>query len=218
MFMKTMMIVFLVFLGDCGQAFSQESYRQTLAQLKVKKAKIALEKSPKEKTEQSSRLLFSALTKEVFPAWYGTSWDFNGTSNEPGKGEIACGYFVSTTLKHIGFNLNRYRLAQQASSVIVKELAGSSNTNRFTKAEKALEYISKHEKGLFVVGLDFHVGFLMAKGGEVYFIHSDYINGKVTKEPAATSVAFYSSNLFITGKITNNQSLMSKWLKGTKIY
>ncbi|MFT7592013.1 MAG: hypothetical protein ACI9UJ_001942, partial [bacterium] len=54
-----------------------------------------------------------ALVNSVFHFWYGTSWDFNGYTKTPNKGTVACGYFVSTTLKHIGFNVNRYKLAQQ---------------------------------------------------------------------------------------------------------
>ena len=66
-----------------------------------------------------SSVLFNSMIDSIFPAWMGTNWDFNGTSNVPKQGEIACGYFVSTTLKHVGFNLNRYKLAQQAASVVL---------------------------------------------------------------------------------------------------
>jgi hypothetical protein len=49
-------------------------------------------------------------------------WDYNGYTNTPKNGVIACGYFVSTTLKHFGFNLNRYDVAKKYSSSIVKTL------------------------------------------------------------------------------------------------
>jgi hypothetical protein len=68
---------------------------------------------------QAGQYLFSQLTGQLFPAWYGTPWAYEGISQVPGKGEIACGYFVSTTLKHADFKLNRYRLAQAYSLRIV---------------------------------------------------------------------------------------------------
>ena len=49
-----------------------------------------------------SESFYYVMTDSVFPHWMGTKWDFNGVSNVPGKGMIACGYFVSTTLKHVG--------------------------------------------------------------------------------------------------------------------
>lgn len=45
-----------------------------------------------------SRIIIDSL----MPCWYGTPWDFNGCTTEPGKGSIACGYFVSTVLRDAG--------------------------------------------------------------------------------------------------------------------
>ncbi len=48
----------------------------------------------------ASHYLYSKLLNDIVPHWYGTPWDFNGHTNIPNQGEIACGYFVSTTLRH----------------------------------------------------------------------------------------------------------------------
>src|SRR5690606_907796 len=53
------------------------------------------------------------LLNEIIPYWYGTEWDFEGHTAIPNEGKIACGYFVSTTLRDMGLNINRYKLAQQ---------------------------------------------------------------------------------------------------------
>jgi hypothetical protein len=55
----------------------------------------------------------SALINDIIPHWYGTVWDFNGHTENPRKGTIACGYFVSTTLTDAGFEIDRYKMAQQ---------------------------------------------------------------------------------------------------------
>lgn len=71
------------------------------------------------------------LLNKIIPHWYGTEWDFNGYTSIPNQGVIACGYFVSTTLEHIGIVINRYHLAQQAGLNEAKTLA-IIDSNYFT--------------------------------------------------------------------------------------
>ena len=69
-----------------------------------------------EKTEfldSVSEIFTKKLLSDIIPYWYGTEWDFNGYTSQPQKGKIACGYFVSTTLRDMGLNLNRYELAKK---------------------------------------------------------------------------------------------------------
>jgi hypothetical protein len=186
-------------------------YQEVLRNLKSQKASSI-------NNEVSSQLLFKTLVDSIFPAWYGTPWDFNGISNTPGKGEIACGYFVSTTLKHAGFNLNRYKLAQQASEIITKSVCGAEKTRYFHDIDDIINLLSLQNQGLYIVGLDYHVGFIVIENGGLYFVHSDFINNKVVREPLRTSEAFSSSQGFVLGEITHNQSLMKKWKSGTVIY
>src|SRR6478609_2933662 len=68
------------------------------------------------------RYFQQTLYQKMVPYWLGTTWDFNGYTAIPGQGTVACGYFVSTTLRHMGVNVNRYKLAQQYSHAIVKSL------------------------------------------------------------------------------------------------
>ena len=57
--------------------------------------------------------------------WVETKWDFNGVSRVSRQGSIACGYFVTTVLEDIGFKLNRIKLSQQASSVMIFNLCAN---------------------------------------------------------------------------------------------
>src|SRR5688572_11801089 len=50
--------------------------------------------------------LETCLRDSMFEYWYGTRWGFYGTTPKPRQGKIACGYFVTTTLKHLGLNIN----------------------------------------------------------------------------------------------------------------
>ena len=165
-----------------------------------------------------SSVLFNSMIDSIFPAWTGTNWGFNGTSNVPKQGEIACGYFVSTTLKHVGFNLNRYKLAQQAASVVIDVLCGKNKAYSTDKSTLINKLKAKKGNRLYVVGLDYHVGFIAVQNNEVYFIHSDYFKNKVVKEFAFKSQGFSATNSYVYGEIANNSSLLNKWKLKTKIY
>ena len=127
------------------------------------------QKIQKEKntTDSLSIFLEEVLVNNIFPYWYGTPWEFNGHTDVPNKGKIACGYFVSTTLKHLGFNLNRYKLAQQlpvheAKTISLGEPILEIDNDDF---EVCLEKIKTSlTEGIYFVGLEAsHVGFLLKR-------------------------------------------------------
>jgi hypothetical protein len=170
---------------------------------------------------EAGKYLHKNLVDTVFAYWYGTEWDFNGYTDKPGEGLVACGYFVSTPLKHCGFNLNRFKLAQQYSLEIVKRIScGDSlwsyrgiNSQQFLQRTKG-----KLKDGLYVVGLDNHVGFLLYEKGEVYFIHSSYFNPvAVVREKASESIALATSQVFVMCNISSNAKLIKKWIMGEEI-
>jgi len=161
----------------------------------------------------------AALTRWVevnaFPAWAGTPWDFSGTTQTPGEGQIACGYYVSTVLSHAGVKVARAPLAQQASEFIVKTLASTVEDFRGTPAE-AVQRVRARGEGLYVVGLDYHVGFLRVSGEQVDFCHSSYLGAKaVLCEPALTAPAFLSSR-YVLGEALSDQ-VVDAWLAGRPV-
>lgn len=82
--------------------------------LLINKLKIQLKK--KEISKRLISIIFKrCLVNEIIPFREGTIWSFEGYMSIPNKGEIACGYFVSITLKYFSVELNRYKLAQQSS-------------------------------------------------------------------------------------------------------
>lgn len=167
------------------------------------------------KTNNSGEDLEDYLLNKIIPHWYGTPWDFNGYTAIPNQGVIACGYFVSTTLLHVGININRYHLAQQGGTNEAKSLAIEDDNWRTMWGIDSLQTIMKrdYEDGLYFVGLDNHVGYLYMKNKELYFIHSNYIDDKVMLEKAQYSAAF-QSNVYVIAEITTNEELLAKWRKG----
>lgn len=170
--------------------------------------------------EESRRLFAASIDNRIFPFWYGTDWDFYGTTETPGAGKIACGYFVSTVLRDAGLKVNRVSLAQQASENIIKSLTTEARIKRFRNVslQKFVAEIEKLGAGLYVVGLDFHVGFLYHDGAEVYFVHSSYVEPSETiREKAAASPVLEASKYRVVGKISADDALILRWLDQTAI-
>lgn len=154
------------------------------------------------------------LLNEIVPHWYETEWDFNGYTNIPGQGVIACGYFVSTTLKHSGLNVNRYKMAQQAGLYEAQTLALiDENYITVYGIDNLMERLrEEYTDGLYFVGLDNHVGYLYIKEGVPYFLHSNYIEDRVQIQKAYYADAF-QSDVYVVAEISTNKELMQKWRK-----
>ncbi|WP_298392292.1 hypothetical protein [Flavobacterium sp.] len=164
--------------------------------------------------QSTKQVITKNLTASIIPFWYGTKWSFEGYTATPKEGKIACGYFVSTTLSHAGFKLNRYKLAQKEPKKEAELLQMSQDIEVLEKTPIELKkhFISTKKDGLYFVGLDFHVGYLLKENNELFFIHSSYVNLEgVKKETAITSKAFASKKYYIV-PITENEKLVKKWI------
>ena len=182
--------------------------------------RAANETERKEVLQRVRKVFAASIDEDIFPAWYGTDWDFYGTTETPGMGKIACGYLVSTVLRDAGVKVNRVTLAQQASENIIKSLTSETFIKRYRNVslEKFTEEIKKLGAGLYVVGLDFHVGFLYHDGAEVYFIHSSYVEPSETiREKAASSPVLEATKYRVVGKISDDDALILKWLNQTSV-
>jgi hypothetical protein len=170
--------------------------------------------------EKARKALVSSFYNDIVAEWYGTDWDFNGTTETPKVGQIACGYFVSTVLRDAGVRLQRVSMAQQASENIIKSLTTEKFIKRFSNftIEKFIDDVKKQGEGLYIVGLDVHIGFILHDGENVWFIHSSYGEpSEVVKEKALESVILSSSKYRVTGKISADDNFILKWLKQTAI-
>lgn len=175
------------------------------------KLKKQYQANPTNKTLDSISVVFSqVLVDSILPYWYKTEWTFEGHTDVPREGSVACGYLVSTSLKHMGLKLNRYKMAQQASKLEVESIA-IAPSNVIFKHKPSLQSLAQLDVGLYIIGLDNHVGFFLRKPQKTLFIHSDYVSGQVTREEIQTSKAF-RSEVYYLGKITGNRPLMKRWL------
>jgi hypothetical protein len=195
-----------------------ESVREALA-IKQQKFKKSWNSAPtaSQKTilKEARSLLVKTIPTDIFSYWYGTKWDFNGTTQTPRKGSIACGYFVSTTLEQSGFKLPRIKMAQQAASVMIKSLCLPSSIKTYTNMPDLERYLRDKPSGLFILGLDKHVGYILKQDDKCYFIHSTVAQGrKVVKEDLMEAKVVNRSKIKMIGDLTGSDAIIKAWIEG----
>jgi len=170
--------------------------------------------------EHDAQVILEQSLPEMMRCWLGTPWDFNGTAAAPGGGKIACGYFVATVLKDAGFRVDRYQLAQQPSENILRSfLPKESCSLTIGKNYQSFsDDVAKLEPGIYVIGLDTHVGFIVVKEGDFHFMHSSGSRPWcVVDETRAQAVVLQRSNWRMLGNLTNTPGVIRTWLKADKI-
>ena len=193
-----------------------ERWRVDLAE-RYKKAKNAAERTA---VEGDARIILEKALPAMMHCWLGTPWDFNGTAKGPGKGQIACGYFVATVLQDAGFRVDRYQLAQQASGNILQSFL-AKDACALTVGEDYQAFASRMEErepGVYVVGLDTHVAFLVVSGDGFRFIHSSGSRPWCVVDEGRTDAgALQRSSWRMLGNLTADSGVMRHWLRGDRI-
>ncbi|HEX5790285.1 MAG TPA: hypothetical protein VFY13_03985 [Luteolibacter sp.] len=170
--------------------------------------------------EAEARVLIEKVMPEMMRCWLGTPWDFNGIAAAPGGGKIACGYFVSTVLQDAGFRVDRYRLAQQPSSLILHtflpheqcRLTAGQDYNAFADGLQQLE------AGIYLCGLDHHVGFLVVGDETFRFVHASASSPpRVVDQSRDDATALRVSNWRMIGNLSASPDVIRAWLKGDEI-
>ncbi len=165
---------------------------------------------------KSRQLLITYFSDSMFVCWYGTGWDFNGTTTTPRDGDIACGYFVTTLIRDAGFDIQRTKLAQCASSSMINTLCPKNDVKIISnnQVQKVKDHILSKSDGIFILGLDNHTGFVVKKGKELRFVHSNYKFGsdKVVSESFDKSEAIQENGYFVIGNFTGSDSTLINWL------
>ncbi|SDL73537.1 hypothetical protein [Chryseobacterium taihuense] len=201
--MKFFVCLILVTLVGCNKSkvASKDHYSIENSEIQKISYKDFLVSINKKRKEEKSGYLFNFINNDVPNYWTSTPWSFNGTSREPQKGTIACGYFVTNILTDFGFKIDRVYLAQQPSSVMIKKLC--TEIKYFNRREDLDQYIlSRNTNQIYIVGLDFHTGFITRQIKDTYFIHSNYIqNQGVIKELTKDSKALNASKTFMIGTL-----------------
>jgi hypothetical protein len=181
------------------------------------KARTAEEKTA---VEHDARVILELVMPEMMRCWLGTPYDFNGTAEKPGGGKVACGYFVSTVIRDAGFRVDRYKLAQQPSGNILRTFLNSESC--LLKVEQDFDsyvkWVDAMKPGVYLIGLDSHVGFIVKGEDGTRFYHSSGWNKRgVVNEAGNRAGALRDSKWRMIGGLTADPEVLRTWLAGEKV-
>ncbi len=152
-------------------------------------------------------------------AWLGTRWGLGmPQTTRSQQGKVNCGLFVALILRYAGFNFNIWTFNRQAAVHAIKSMAPRKQRRYFSrvKMKRFLAEVKKMGPGLFLIGLDFHIGFLRQDERGLRFIHASYIDKVVVDEPAKEAIPIVTSKNRVVGKILQPRMLRG-WLSNKRI-
>jgi hypothetical protein len=203
--------------------FVKKDTTKSYEQCKIEVKQLRQNLRDKNLSHDSLSVVFtSILVDKIIPYWYGTHWSFDGHTTEPQKGEIACGYFISTVLTDTGLNMNKYKFAQQLPINEAKTFSFEENVlilEDFTRAEHFSSLLKNTKDGVYFIGFgETHVGFLLRKKEHFFLLHSKYENAEGVKiESLEESNMFSGHSKLCLSPISDNPKLLQKWLQKEEV-
>jgi len=174
--------------------------------------------------DEARRFLFDTLVSEIFPAWMGmpSGGGQQATASlphEPGM-YISCSYFLTAALQNAGLVLeSRARFAQAPAAWIERALlppGGQIHRYGNLSGEELERRLVELGEGLYVIGLNIHVGFVVVRAGHAWFVHSSYTPpGTVVNEPVVTSeaIALSRSKGYWISPLFRDDRIIEMWLR-----
>lgn len=215
------MIVLLVCLAVPARA--QSDYATTVTDVARRRAELArgwatARGDERDRVERTAGVITAAVA-ELAQHWLGTRWGLGPPqTDEPGLGKINCGTFVGRVLRDAGFVVDVARLQQLPSELIIRSFVGRERTRKWSNASmpRFLADVRKMGSGLFIIGLDFHVGLLIQTDNDLRFVHASYVTGTVVDEPARIARPILDSRYRVVGKLLDAHNVRD-WIEGNPI-
>jgi len=197
-----------------GQSLlDNHNYKLQLDTVRAIRTRLCEENAP---SDRQRKAFIEAINQRIIPYWYGTAWSFNGTTQMPNEGSIACGYFVTTVLHDMGVPLDRVKLAQCASESMIKALVAPKFVFHFPDQEGLDSFntqLTQLGNGVYIVGLDTHTGFINVSSRGNYFIHSSgRFPQMVLEEKVTESKVLANSKYKVVGKISADDDFLARWV------
>lgn len=169
--------------------------------------------------------LRATIVGEIFPAWLGMPWGLGPNStatrpHQPGM-TVACGYFVAAVLENAGLRLSsRFKFAQAPALRVQEALAEKVHRFYSIPGEELAAKIAALGEGVYIIGLNIHIGFVVVDGRGVRLVHASYTDGQVvTDEPLASAAAIANSRekgYFVSPVLADARTL-DLWLRGAAV-
>ena len=181
-------------------------YPQLLARIEATRTTASAEDAPE---------AFDRAIVDLIDAWHATPWDFHGTARTPGDDPIACGHFVAGILADAGLRVDRLPLGQQAAEHIITTVVPPTDVRRYRRepVDQVLANVVADGPGVYLVGLDTHVGFLVhLEDRPMGFCHSSAMAGAVVCEDPRLSPTL-PSRYTVVGRLGRSE-LIAAWRGG----
>ena len=174
--------------------------------------------------QEARRFVIETLVTQIFPAWMGmpSGGGPQATASlphQPGM-YISCSYFLTAALQNAGLVLeSRARFAQAPAAWIERALlppGGQIHRYGTLPADELEQKLIALGEGLYVVGLDIHVGFIVVRDGHAWFVHSSYTPpGTVVNEPVVSSMAIALSRRkgYWVSPLFQDDRIIEMWLR-----
>jgi len=174
--------------------------------------------------DEARRFVVETLVSQVFPAWMGmpSAGGPQATASlphQPGM-YISCSYFLTAALQNAGLVLeSRTRFAQAPAAWIERALlppGGQIHRYGNLSPEDLERRLVELGDGLYVVGLNIHVGFIVVRDRHARFVHSSYTPpGTVVDEPVVSSmaIALSRSKGYWISPLFRDDRLVELWLR-----
>lgn len=217
------LLLFLLVLPGSAHADQkgQPNYAKAVESIKLRRSALAKEwrTNPSAALEGKARDELLSAVQELSDMWLGTRWALGAPQTKtPQVGKVNCGTFVGRVLHDVGFQVAVKKLQRQPSQLIIKSFVSDKRVRKFsnTPMKKFLASVREMGPGLFIIGLDFHVGFLLQTDTDLRFIHASYETQTVINESAASAYPIVSSGYRVIRKILSPTNLRH-WLAGDSI-
>ena len=212
-------------------AYDAARYRTVLDQVQARRtelgARYAAARGGRARAairEEARRFVVDTLVTQVFPAWMGmpSGGGPQATASlphEPGM-YISCSYFLTAALQNAGLVLeSRARFSQAPAAWSERALlppGGQIHRYGNLSAEELEQRLVGLGEGLYVVGLNIHVGFIVVRDGHAWFVHSSYTPpGTVVNEPLTSSMAIDLSRRkgYWVSPLFQDDRIVELWLR-----
>ena len=174
-----------------------------------------------------------AIANDIVPAWLGTTWTMavirdglKPNARRPGQegAGISCSWFVVRVLENAGLRFaNNNAFAGTIAVHFQRALAPKKkDLHRYwnvTPAQLKERFVTLGD-GLYVIGLNCHIGFVHVDGGRVRFLHSSYVDPyEVVIEELETSDAILLSEDagYVVSPLFQDNRLIDYWITGAKV-
>ena len=217
--------------GTPPAGFDAARYAAFLAQVAARRSELGARFAAARGTraraairDEARRFIVETLEARVFPAWMGmpSAGGPQATASlphQPGM-YISCSYFLTAALQNAGLVLeSRARFAQAPAAWIERALlppGGQIHRYGTVSPEELERRLVELGEGLYVVGLDIHVGFIVVREGHAWFVHSSYTPpGTVVREPVVSSEAIALSRRkgYWVSPLFRDDRIVDLWLR-----